>query len=127
VNDPAGEPSPPAALENLLRELREAHRELVVLLSARIDLYLARLRRAVLLGAAAGLAAVLGLIVLIVALVLLLDGLSRGLGEWLGGREWLGRIIVAAITLGGAAVAGLFTYRKLTRVRPRTLEKYREE
>jgi hypothetical protein len=78
-------------------------------LGATWDGALARVRAAALLGVAGFVAFVAFCGVLVTSVVLLITGLARGLSLALGGRTWLGDLLVGlgllALSAGGLAVA----------------------
>jgi hypothetical protein len=68
-----------------------------------------------------------GATAVIAAVVMLLDGLATGLGVLLGGRVWLGQLIVGFVLLaGGGAGAWYFIRRQLGALRGRIREKYEQ-
>jgi hypothetical protein len=84
--------------------------------------------RALILYAALGVVGIIAAVaVVVVSVVLLLVGAAHGLGAALGGRDWLGDLIVSILILGAAgfslsSVVGKFK----TASRRRTMRKYEQ-
>lgn len=71
---------------------------------ARLDQAAFAVHRALIYAALGVMAAVIGLTALVYSTALLLGGLSTGLGILLGGRPWLGALIVGAVVVIGTGV-----------------------
>jgi uncharacterized membrane protein len=93
--------------------------------SAKLDAVKLSLRNAVILSVAGVLAGVLGAAVLATAVVLLLTGIAHGLGAAMGGRNWLGELIVGAVVIAVfAAVVRYALGRLKAAVRREMVRKY---
>lgn len=113
------------ALRDGLRSAKEALAYVKLLVSTTLDRWKLSV---VMLGVYAVLGifgAAAGIAVVVTAVILLLVGIAHGLGALLGGRDWLGDLIVgflllAGLTFGIAAFLGRF----VSASRRKTLKKY---
>jgi len=105
------EPTPPEALHHLQQQIAELREYLAHFVSAKVDGIVLSVRQIAMWGVlgAAGLIALAGLIV--TALVLLLDGAATGVALLLGGRLWLGQIIVGGVVLALLALGMILGMR----------------
>lgn len=97
------EPTGPDALAEALRHIAEAREYLIHLAAAEIDRFKLRLRRAAIWAVIGLTALVLLLAILVASAGLLLFGVAQLIGQWLGGRLWLGLMI----TGGGILLIGI--------------------
>jgi hypothetical protein len=113
------------ALRDGVRSIAELIQHAGNLLSAKLDLLKLSIRRAILytiLGMIAGFAAAA---IVVVCIVLLFVGAAHGLGAALGGREWLGDLIVSAAVLGTVGVSLMMFLRRFNAASRRgTVRKY---
>ncbi|HEY2826998.1 MAG TPA: phage holin family protein [Pirellulales bacterium] len=111
-------PSPPTgpdALADAIHRLAEAREYIAHLLAAEIEKFKLRFRRAAAWAVIGITALVLLLAILVAAAGLLLTGLAELIGSLLGGRPWLGALIVggAVLLIGVVAVAwGLWAWQR---------------
>jgi membrane protein implicated in regulation of membrane protease activity len=93
------EPSPTEALQRLQQQIAELREYLAHFVSAKVDGIVLSVRQMVMWGVlgVAGLLCLAGLV--ITAVVLLLDGAATGIALLLGGRLWLGQMIVGGVVL----------------------------
>jgi len=126
--DPVQPDALSAAFDKLRKHLSELRDYAKYFLQAKGDVYKVATRRLIVFSALAVVGAVVGLGGLVAAVVLLLSGLAGGLGELLGNRDWLGRLIVAVTVLVAAGVAvAIILLRVRKASRRKTVDKYEEQ
>ncbi len=128
-HDTAGpaHPSVADAVRESGRSFAELAQYIGYLVSAKIDQLKLTARSIVIYAVLVVLAAVGAATVLVVAVVLLFIGAADGLGTLLGGRNWLGDLIVGVVVLGAIALTfQAFLGKFNTASRRRTMGKYAE-
>jgi hypothetical protein len=124
------DPSPPGiadALRESSRSLAELMQYVSYLVSTKLDQLKLSIRMLLLYAVLAVVGAVAAASVLVVSVVLLLIGLGHGLGSVLGGRDWLGDVIISLIVLCVTAFSLSWMLSKFkTASRRRTMRKYEE-
>ena len=105
------EPTPTEALHRLQQQIAELREYLAHFVSAKVDGVVLSVRQLAMWGilGVAGVIALAGLI--ITALVLLLDGAATGVALLLGGRLWLGQILVGGVILALLALGMILGMR----------------
>jgi len=105
------EPTPTEALHRLQQQIAELREYLAHFVSAKVDGVVLSIRQLAMWGilGVAGVIALAGLI--ITALVLLLDGAATGVALLLGGRLWLGQILVGGVVLALLALGMILGMR----------------
>jgi membrane protein implicated in regulation of membrane protease activity len=105
------EPTPTEALHRLQQQIAELREYLTHFVSAKVDGIVLSVRQLAMWGivGVAGVIALAGLI--ITALVLLLDGAATGVALLLGGRLWLGQILVGGVVLALLALGMILGMR----------------
>src|SRR5262245_26252131 len=98
-------PGQPDSLQQLAAQLGELHEYSSYYIRARMDRVKLTLRRAVAYSMLLVLATFAVFATVVISVWLLLIGLAEGLGSALGGRLWLGNIVVAILVLGMIALA----------------------
>jgi hypothetical protein len=129
-------PPPPRSAEgpSVADAVRESGRTLAelaqyagYLFSAKVDQVKLTARTLILYTVLGVLAAAAAATVMIVAVVMLFIGAADGLGALLGGRNWLGDLIVGVVVLGAIALTFSTLLSKFnTASRRRTMRKYEE-
>jgi amino acid transporter len=125
----AGQQSaPPDPWAPLLLQVDELREYFSYYLGARTDLFRARVRRLVTLAILLFVATVATATFAATAAALVLVGLGTGLGELLGGRIWLGNLIIGASILIITALGGLGATRWLNNAsRLKTIRSYAQK
>jgi uncharacterized membrane protein len=120
-------PSVADAIRESGRSVAELLHYVAYLLSAKLDQIKLSIQTLILYAVLGVLAVVAAATVLIVSVVLLFTGIAHGLGSAMGGRDWLGDLIVSLIVLGGIAISLSFLLTKFkTASRRRTIGKYED-
>ena len=121
------EPSPEEAFRRLLQQLEELQAYCTHFVSAKVDGLMLSARQ-LLIWAVLGIVGLLALAGLVVtAIVLCLDGAAGGLGSLLGGRLWLGQLVVGGgllILLTLSILIGVRTWQR--RARQQKVQQYDE-
>lgn len=109
------------------RSLAELAQYIGYLVSTKVDQLKLSVRTLILYAVLGILGAVVAATVMIVSVVLLFTGAADGLGALLGGRDWLGDLIVGVVVLGAIALTFTTLLGKFkTASRRRTMRKYEE-
>jgi hypothetical protein len=105
------EPTPTEALHRLQQQIAELREYLAHFVSAKVDGVVLSVRQLAIWGVlgVVGAVALAGLVV--TALVLLLDGAATGVALLLGGRLWLGQIVVGGVVLALLALGMMLGMR----------------
>lgn len=118
-------PEPPNPWSPLRENLRELIDYAAYYLSVRADQVRLRVRRIVLAIVFGLMGAVVGTALLVTAAVIFLTGIGEGLGWLLGGRIWLGNLIVGLAVLVLTTLMLVVASRRIIKTsRTRTVEKY---
>jgi hypothetical protein len=117
--------SEPSPLDGLVAAIADLRQHFAAYLETRRDLIVAKIRRGMLWGMFALVAALAGAVALGTAVVLVVTGASDGLGVALGGHFWAGKLIVGSLILASVGVGGWqFIVRKSRTAFRRTISKY---
>jgi hypothetical protein len=122
-----GGPTVADSLRDSGRSIAEITHYIGHLICARLDQLKLSIRTLVLYAILGVLGIIVAATVLAVAVVLLFTGIAHGLGAALGGRDWLGDLIVGFVVLGAIALSATLLFSKFkTASRRRTMRKYEE-
>ena len=125
--DAAEDPGMADAVRESLRSFGDLAEAVGHLLSAKIDQFKLSVRTLIIYAVLGVIGVFAGVTILVVAVVFLFIGAAHGLGAVLGGREWLGDLIVSLIVLGAALITLTFGLNKFkTASRRRTMRKYED-
>jgi hypothetical protein len=120
-------PTVAEALRDSGRSFAEIAQYAGYFIAAKIDQIKLSVRSLILYALLGVLGAVAAAAVLIVAVVLLLMGIADGIGYALGGRVWLGDLIVGLVVIGAVAGGlGIFVGKFNAAARLRTVQKYED-
>jgi hypothetical protein len=103
------------SLQQLMTQLGELREYSAYFVRAKIDRFKLTLRRAATLSLLIVLATFAAFATVFVSVWLLLFGLAEGVGSILGGRVWLGNVIVAIVVLSSVSVTGWLLSRRRAR------------
>ncbi len=120
-------PSFAESLQAVVQSLAELTEYAAHFLAAKLDQLKLSVRSAI-IYAILGILGVLAVAsVLVVSVVLLMLGIAHGLGAALGGRDWLGDLIVGVAVVFAVVISAKITLHKITAAsRRRTVQKYEQ-
>ncbi len=124
---PSRHPAPGEAMHRLGQHFGELKEYVSYFLSTKADSTKASLRNVGLYAALGVVGLVAAAAMIVVSVVLLLWGAAGGIGSALGGKMWLGALIIGAFVLGCIGTAAwLFVARMIRSNRAKTVKKYEQ-
>lgn len=131
AEDTAQRSDRPSAPDDVVERVLRGAGELVEYgrhyLHAKTDAAKLKAREALIVAALGAIGFLTGVGLLIVAGAMIFTGIAAGLGEWFGGRRWLGDLVAGVVLfagLSGGVWGSLYVLRRSSR--QKTISKYEE-